>query len=358
MTARRLLVVTDPPPGPVAAAVVRTALGDLAAWDGLRRSSSLGAVVAAEPGIEPMLPMVDRCLERHRPDDPDRDVLGQLRRTTGFRDRILADHARQVLAELAAAGVSAVVLKGLALARTCYPSPDCRAMADVDLLVPAAAVDPALEVLGADAATRAASFGRYDRATRHSGEVPAPGGVAIDLHWAVHRLLQPPGPPPPPLPTAHLDLGAVEPALTLAPTAHLLHVLVGGLWDRRPRWCLDAALLLRSGSVDLGSLVDHAGARQVAAVAHDGLVVVGRTGGPWAPDEVLDELAGRAEGGRRRRQLRRALSEREGATSTPTALRVRWARESARTTPVGAAALVGPFVANVLRTRREARSAE
>ena len=54
---------------------------------------------------------------------------------------------RDVLGVLAAAGIDALVLKGVALALTAYPAPELRPMVDVDLLVPGAQLGDALLAL-------------------------------------------------------------------------------------------------------------------------------------------------------------------------------------------------------------------
>jgi len=61
--------------------------------------------------------------------------LTALRRRVMLEEELRAGEMRRVVAQLAAGGVRAVILKGSALAYTHYPEPWCRTRADLDLLV-------------------------------------------------------------------------------------------------------------------------------------------------------------------------------------------------------------------------------
>lgn len=82
------------------------------------------------------------------------------------------------------AGISFRVLKGPAVARLDYPDPAWRAFGDVDLLVPSAAYDETLAVLGAAGARRRFAEVRpgFDRRFGKGATLVAPDGTQLDVH--------------------------------------------------------------------------------------------------------------------------------------------------------------------------------
>jgi hypothetical protein len=103
---------------------------------------------------------------------------------TAARSLALGAAAEECVAALAAAGVDAAVLKGLAYERTLYPQAGARPASDVDLLVRQRDRRAAFEVLdGLGFEPRAAAPG-FDDPDYH--EVAwTRGGVEIDLHLAL-----------------------------------------------------------------------------------------------------------------------------------------------------------------------------
>ncbi|MBM4459719.1 MAG: nucleotidyltransferase family protein [Chloroflexi bacterium] len=184
----------------------------------------------------------------------------------------------EALDALTAAGVTAVLLKGAALASSVYPDPACRPMGDFDLWVSAAEMAPsqaALERLG---------YVQHIKAERppalqalHLGEIqmiapPAAGGGLVELHWGVFPgvwLQQIAA-----VPEAELRARAVpivaagRPALALAPEDAVIHVAVHLAVNHQMaapwlRGLLDMALLARGG-VDWLAITERAQAWRVA----------------------------------------------------------------------------------------------
>jgi hypothetical protein len=99
--------------------------------------------------------------------------------------RARAERMRRVLdaalAAFAAAGVDAIVAKGMATARTLFPEPGARPMGDMDLVVPPAAIPAAERALAGAGFVRQA--GDYERRPYHADWLP-PGADGV-----VHSLV-------------------------------------------------------------------------------------------------------------------------------------------------------------------------
>ena len=124
------------------------------------------------------------------PGDPVREALADDVRRAGLWNALQEAECRRVIDASAAAGVTPVVFKGVALAWSVYEQPWTRPFVDMDLLVPKAAVPALGEVLvslGYAAAvqvqgtliTHQASFTRVGRAGER---------YQVDVHW---RLFNP-----------------------------------------------------------------------------------------------------------------------------------------------------------------------
>jgi len=115
-----------------------------------------------------------------------REFLNAVSRETlafNLKFRKLYDEVR---GRLAAAGIIALPLKGVDLAFAVYPSPACRPMADVDILVSPDDYDAAQAVL------RAAGFVPLRRDPRWwPARLFRRGGQFVDLHWSPAAALPP-----------------------------------------------------------------------------------------------------------------------------------------------------------------------
>jgi hypothetical protein len=107
--------------------------------------------------------------------------------TSRARHLLMSRELAGVLCHGAAAGLEIIVLKGPVLAEQVYPDPALRPFSDLDLLVRAAdrfRMDAALRDLGHRRVADEHSWDfdvAYDGATLYE----TPGGVRIDLHWAL-----------------------------------------------------------------------------------------------------------------------------------------------------------------------------
>lgn len=191
----------------------------------------------------------------------------------------------EVVAALEAAGIPALVLKGLPLAFSVYPDPGTRPMGDVDLLVPAALAEAAIERLHALGGVRKGakspqisgwSPGSVLR-LQHAAHFELPRGGRFDLHWfsleeccsadADHGFW-----------TRRVKFSASGVTLaTLSPADQLLHLCVHGLRADRSessmRWLVDAALLLRThgSTLDWDVLLGEARHRRVSFTVAEAL---------------------------------------------------------------------------------------
>ena len=103
---------------------------------------------------------------------------------------VRAQELQAVLASLASHGVRPVLLKGAALAHTHYPRPELRPRSDTDVMIPAAARERVVRVLGALGYRRPAevdgelSTGQFHfvRDDHHGVE------HALDVHWRVSNV--------------------------------------------------------------------------------------------------------------------------------------------------------------------------
>lgn len=273
----------QPLPPELAAALAR---GDDAAR--LAQASSYHRVtgfvrqsVTATPGVHPA---VHEALDRAHGGTIDRHL------------RAVAD-VRAIRDALEGAGVPWLLMKGPVLAETLYPAVDLRPYNDLDVLVPGARLEEAIEAL------RAAGGELVDRnwdlfLARETGEVHLvlPYGVLCDLHWhvlhdreeratfAMHTddLLGRAGP--------QEVGGTLLPTMDPVDTLHhlLVHACLAGA--ERLIWLVDVDLMVRRVQPDWTELVDRsltAGTGLLCAVV---LSRAQRTTGAPVPDGVVGEL--------------------------------------------------------------------
>jgi hypothetical protein len=95
-------------------------------------------------------------------------------------ERCLLDHTEL----LDAVGIDTRVLKGPALAHSVYPDPSLRHFGDIDLLVPAGALDATLQVLTEAGCRRASSQPRpgFDERFGKGASLVTPAGLELDIH--------------------------------------------------------------------------------------------------------------------------------------------------------------------------------
>lgn len=151
----------------------------------------------------------------------------------------------EVLGALAEASVTPILLKGVALAETAYPSPSCRHCHDIDLWVSPSDLEPtggALKRLGF-------------RRARREGKSPAAlrfvhaDGLPISLHVELHSLAYCRPPDAEMRARARLATIAGVPTTILSPMDTLLQLCgqwAAGAARDRTSWVADAIFLVRS----------------------------------------------------------------------------------------------------------------
>jgi hypothetical protein len=241
--------------------------------------------VAARHDVEPL---VRRALKEHgswpRVPVAVRAALDARARHEAALEALRSRETRRVLDSLEQGGVTALVLKGAALAHTHYPAPYLRPRGDTDLLVRLDDRARAADALGDLGYRRERSVLRDSVHTqwmfrRHEGRVPH----TIDLHWAISNR---------PLfattlsfeevrrdarPVAPLGAGALAPAPVHALILACVHRVAHH--DDAPNliWLHDIKLLAESLSPrEWGVFWQLAVERRIAALCREGLALTAR----------------------------------------------------------------------------------
>lgn len=196
---------------------------DLAAW---HRLEALLLAVLSAPAHRPRVPAsVFKQLEA---------AAFAYGATRAYCDAELS----RVLEVLRFQGIPVVLLKGAALARSVYPSPELRPMSDLDLLVPAGALDRAdrlVRALGYAPEVNTATEEVFRRERHHRAPLTSPDGlVTIELH---HHVIRPGTTLSFPLEgfwqRAEAASAGGESALQLSPEDLLTHLCLHFMKDRR-----------------------------------------------------------------------------------------------------------------------------
>jgi hypothetical protein len=225
-----------------------------------------------------------------------------IRRRSWFENQQRIHAVKPVLAQLQAAGIDVLALKGLPLALQYYEDPGLRPMADVDVLVPYAKFDAALDVLEGDGWRDLQLDAPRERRRRmyHGAGMSHPDGRALDVHWQLALPFV--------FPHAEaassddlwcasvpLTLGDLE-IRTLCPTDMLLHVIVHGLWagsSANVRWVADAVTVVRASAdaIDWDRLLDQTVRRDLVIPVGNGLRYIDDVLDAPVPASVINELA-------------------------------------------------------------------
>ena len=225
-----------------------------------------------------------------------------------MRAERIAGEAGAVLDALAARGIKAVVLKGLALAHLYYPHRSLRPMEDIDLLVGPGAWEEARQAVEELGWRRLAPEPASRRAHLHAEAFTLTGEIELDLH--AHSLIESCAES---ADAAFLDravpfaLGS-HGAFTLSPADHLLSVCVHGLrFSPVPavQWAADAALIVRGAGQALSweTLVREARERDLALPVATALRLLESELEVPVPPHVADELERSGRGLLRRLEL-------------------------------------------------------
>jgi hypothetical protein len=155
------------------------------------------------------------------------------------------------LADLAEAGVDALVIKGGHLLDTLYPDPALRYISDLDLVVRRESLQAAGAVLEARGFRPAAFELRIELGLEHHVRFLRDDGQLVELHWALWHELGIDGDTASLFARSTRDAeGRRWPSLTDELMIALLHAATHA-FDLGPAWLVDVLLLLEHPAVDL-----------------------------------------------------------------------------------------------------------
>lgn len=200
-----------------------------------------------------LLPLAYRNLVRQSCEHPLMPRLKGLFRKSWFENQIQLRAASAAVGRLDDAGIPSLMLKGIALALSCYEDPGERPMEDFDLLVPARHARAALDVLVGNGWKTEYSDGLQVTdaiiAVRHGQNFSGPGGEKLDLHWHVlQECVALDADEPFWEEAVPLVIGGRQTRM-LSTEDQVLHVCAHGVeWNAVPpvRWVADVVTLLRS----------------------------------------------------------------------------------------------------------------
>ena len=221
------------------------------------------------------------------------DVLAASR----ARHLVMTSELARALRRFATDGIDVIALKGPVLAETVYPDPALRPFSDLDLLVrpeDRRRTDAALQALGYTPLADEHSWD-FDIAFDGATVYESPGGVRIDLHWALLTEAR--------YAWRQREAGSVwqratpitlagERALTLAPEDLVLHLATHfavhhSLTGLLRQW--DLALVLAQASLDWPRLLARAEAWRVRRAVFFALRGVAEAFASVVPPAVLDD---------------------------------------------------------------------
>lgn len=217
-----------------------------------------------------------------------------------FRQRHLAARLHAVLAELDAAGIRVLLLKGAALALTLYRDLVDRPMGDIDLLVDAVdalRAETLLRTTGWRQSGSDACAGFYEQ-HHHGMPLESADGAGIGLE--IHTDLLPPGHPfrlrPAELWAAAVPVGCAERrAFALRPAHALLHAATHFVWSHMAatgawRTFRDVHAFVRCGAIDWTGFAELALQTRAASCCYWTLRLARELSGAPVPHAVLHRL--------------------------------------------------------------------
>jgi putative nucleotidyltransferase-like protein len=213
---------------------------------------------------ERLLPQLYRNLLAAGYRDPDDQWLKGIYRYTLYRNQLLFHAAAPILRGLDEAGVSAMLLKGAAIAGLYPHGSGTRPISEVDILVRPTQVDQALEIFDAHGVGSPEPMLSRARRVLHSVPLRGPEGLGFELHW---EALPSRGDDSGLWQAAHRGQLGGAPVLVPARADQLLHACLHGTgWSPAPmRWITDSMLVLRAADHPLDWAHAVSGARAYRA---------------------------------------------------------------------------------------------
>lgn len=235
------------------------------AWTEWRGAGELAVADAASVRLLPWLYHRRNELEFS---PADMTFLEGVYRFAWMRNQSLLNRCALVVHDLRAAGIEALLLKGVPLLVAAYQDEGGRYLEDFDLLIRVDDADRACQVLERSGWTprfpgKVTSKGRT---LRSSHEFLDAQGFKCDLHWHLFRVPYPMVDETPLWEGRRPILIRDEAAWTLSIEHSLLHLFVHGMaWEEVPpiRWVLDARLLLDGTQPDWDLLLAEAQRKEV-----------------------------------------------------------------------------------------------
>jgi hypothetical protein len=327
-------------------------------WQILRKHLDLDAL--RDPDAIKLLPLVYRALVEAGVEDPHLARLKGLVRRAWYDNQRLFHGVGTALDALEAAGVRAILLKGVPLVLQCYPEVGLRPMEDVDVLVePERAADAvaALEQAGWPcASTRGRPWEQaYGEQMLHQVNCMSAGGFALDLHWRYVPWIardgsgQDPGLWARARPLDVVGHHALSPSPEDLLLLVILHAFRAG-WATAPRWIADTSALVGALGADLDwdRLLERAVSGHLVEPVRDALGFVADAFDVPVPPEPLRALrgarVGRWEHHRYRVASREVTGERRAWVGELDDARTGWARWSLNLTPVATVRSLPLFV--------------
>ena len=274
-----------------------------AAWE---RWLESGDADALRSRMRRTLPRVAANLRARGVDHPLFESADELQRFTAVRNRKLVATAAESVAALGAAGVEAMVLKGIVLVTQLGVDESMRAMSDIDLMVRPCdliAACAALEQAGWTPLQRNRALHPFRCAVDHERgfdpTVPRQpeAGLPPDQKLDLHQYLTDYGSSPDAEAEVWERARPVElrgaTALAQSATDLLLQACLGGLRPGRARnlrWVLDAHDVVNSERVDWSALLRQVELREVALPMQESLYYLRDEFRLAIPDTALQEL--------------------------------------------------------------------
>jgi hypothetical protein len=259
-----------------------------AAWNGWRSAVPREQVTFADARL---LACAYRPLCRLGVDDPMLSLAGGVYRRTWYLNQLALRRGARAVAQLRAADIDVLVLKGAASAILHYGDVGARPMDDVDLLVDPRRLAAAIHALGASGWLELASQGPVAGPLRYGSHVEDADGNEIDIH--AYALMQSADDADLWESCVPLDLMGVE-TRAPGPPEQLLLVCTHGLrWDVSTiRWAADAMAILRcTGSAfDWERLVQRTQARRLTVTVGHALAWLRESLDADVPEWVLRRL--------------------------------------------------------------------
>jgi Uncharacterised nucleotidyltransferase len=256
---------------------------------------------ALDGAAHALLPALYRNLSALGSRDPLLEVLQSAHRSIWLRNQMLLRRVLPGLADLGRAGIPTMLIKGAALIASGRFDSGVRSITDVDVVVPTAQLDEAIDVLmqgGFRPVGKVPPWYVRDYAGRFvpSHAFASADNSQIDLHWHVlHASCQPDADEDFWAASAPVELAGLSTAALCATDELLLAILHGLRWSATPtyRWVLDAAQLARGdyGEIDFERLLAQARRRRVTATVRAGLAYLCRVVDAPIPSQTLSGLA-------------------------------------------------------------------